>query len=129
MRLIVDPAPALPVFEQDLDLVICVSEGRAPEIHVKQGIPKPDRHLLLGLVQTVSVVVGEMDRELVCFMEPRSLVLEMETGSRPVQQGLVIARTSDGAFGVLAIEDKRQARVLAREALRWFTGTIRLDIP
>ena len=129
MRLIVDPEPSLPLFQQDLDLVICVEEGLAPEIQVKRGLPKPDRHLLLGLVQTVAMVVGEMDRELVCFMGTRSIELHTEDGTKTVKPGLVIARTAEGSFGVLAGEDKRHARVLARDALRWFTGTIRLDIP
>ena len=129
MRLNVDPTPPLSLFQQDLDLVICVEDGLSPEIYVKEGLPKPDRHLLLGLVQTVAVVVGEQDRELVAFMDARSIVLETGAGVRPVKLGLVIARTEDGTFGVLAMQDKRQARVLAREALRWFTGTVRLDIP
>lgn len=129
MRLLVDPSPELSVFQQDLDLVICVDEGLQPEIHVRAGLPKPDRHLLLGLMQTVAVVVGESDGELVCFMEVRSIALDTGEGARPVKPGLVIARTPEGTFGVLAVADKRHAKILARDALRWFTGTIRLDIP
>lgn len=129
MRLIVDPTPALALFQQDLGLIICVRDGLAPEIHVKGGLPKPDRHLLLGLMQTVAVAVGEMDRELVDFVETRSIVLDSDAGSMALLPGLVIARSTNGEFGVLAPQDTRQARVLARQALRWFTGTIRLDVP
>jgi hypothetical protein len=129
MRLIVDPIPPSPLVEKDLGLVICLEDGQAPEIFVKEGLPKPDRHLLLGLMQTVAVAVSEKDPELVVFIDARSIVLRTESGSRPVRPGLVIARSEDGAVGVLVTPDTQQARVLARQALRWFTGTIRLDVP
>ncbi len=129
MRLIVDPIPSSILVDKDLELVICVQDGQSPEIYVKEGLPKPDRHLLLGLIQTVAVAVSERDPELLVFMDARSMVLKTESASRPVPPGLVIARSQDGAVGVLATQDTQQARVLARQALRWFTGTIRLDVP
>ncbi len=129
MRLIVDPIPLSPLVDNNLELVICLEDGQAPEIHVKEGLPKPDRHLLLGLMQTVAVAVSERDPELVVFMDARSVVLKTESASRHVPPGLVIARTEDGAVGVLATLDTQHARILARQALRWFTGTIRLDVP
>jgi hypothetical protein len=129
MRLIVDPAPHLSLFHKDLGLVICVEDGGTPEIHVKEGLPKPDRHLLLGLMQTASMAVSERDPELVVFMDARSILLEEGAVSKSVPRDLVIVRGEDGAVGVLASQDAHQARVVVRQALRWFTGTIRLDVP
>jgi hypothetical protein len=130
MRLLVDPSPQLPVFGEGLELVICVDVDAIPEIYLNQGVPKPDRHLLLGIMQSAAMAVSESDPELMTFLEPAMVVLSRSDGSsKKLGAGLIVVRTEDGHLGVLSAVDPPQARRLAREALRWFTGTIRLDIP
>ncbi|MBI5571939.1 MAG: hypothetical protein HY914_18495 [Desulfomonile tiedjei] len=130
MRLLVDPSPQLPVFSEGLELVICVDVDAIPEIYLKLGVPKPDRHLVLGIMQSASMAVSESDPELMTFLEPVTVVLSRSDGSsKKLGAGLIVVRSEDGHLGVLSAVDPPQARRLAREALRWFTGTIRLDIP
>jgi hypothetical protein len=129
MKLIIDPSPSLPVFHRNLDLVIRIGADRPPEMHVGEGLPKPDRHLLLGMAQSVAMAVTEKDRDLVVFMDAASIVLETGLSSKKLDPGLIVIRDEDGRLGILAGEDPRGARLLAREALRSFTGGIRLDIP
>ena len=130
MRLLVDPSPPLSVFSEGLELVICVDADASPELYLKEGIPKPDRHLLLGIMQSASMAVSESDPELTAFLEPAPVVLSRSDGtSKKLGAGLIVVRTEDGHLGVLSVVDPPQARRLAREALRWFTGTIRLDVP
>lgn len=129
MKLLVSPPPPLPVFSQDLELVILVQEESIPQIFVEEGVPRPDRHLLLGLIQAVSMSVQERDPESVVCTENCAMRLDRSGDLRQLEPGLVIVRSKEGRFGVLAASDHSSARRLARQALRWFTGTIRLDVP
>lgn len=129
MRLTIEPKPPLPQFSSELDLVIFMDDGRAPEIFVREGSPRPDRHLLLGLVQIVSVAVQEQDPESVVRMEHCSVRLERTGEVKDLKPGLVIVRTGEGRFGVIGVGDSSTVKRLTREILRWFTGTIRLDVP
>ena len=80
MRLTIEPKPSLPQFSSDLDLVIVTTDDdRIPEIFVTEGSPVPDRHMLLGLVQIVSVAVQEQDPESVC---PYGHLFDEVTASR-----------------------------------------------
>lgn len=100
-----------------------------PEVFVRDGLPRPDRHLLLGLVQAVSMAVEERDPESVVFIESCSIRMERAGLLKELGSSLVIVRAEDGGIGVLAVGDPADARRRARRAVRWFTGTIRLDVP
>ncbi len=76
MRLFVDPDCELEVFNNDLTIVITAQEGSAPETHLSQGSPKPDRHMLLGMAQAVMFAVEESDPDMVRFMESARVVLK-----------------------------------------------------
>ncbi len=129
MRLRIDPPPPLEIFNQRLDLVICTKGGALPEVYTSENSPKPDRHFLLGIVQTALVAIEEADPESVVFMDTNSLTLETSNELIPLDCKLLIARAAAGGFAVLTGTDQALARRLAREAARKFTGTIRLDIP
>ncbi len=129
MRLLIDPPPPLRVFGQELDLVISASGQGPPKVFVKEGSVQPDRHFLLGVAQAVAMAVEEADSEFTAFMEADSLFLENAGPVKELSNGLIIVRGSDGTVGGLAVPDRSVARRLAREAVRWFTGSIRLDIP
>ena len=129
MRLFIDPPARLTVFDKELHLVISASEKGPPEIFVKKGLAQPDRHFLLGVVQAAAMAVEERDREFTAFMEAASLTLENAGSVKELSNGLIIAWSEDGSIGGLAVPDPGSARRLARELVRWFTGSIRLDIP
>ena len=130
MRLTIEPKPSLPQFSSDLDLVIVTTDDdRIPEIFVTEGSPVPDRHMLLGLVQIVSVAVQEQDPESVVRMDICSMRLQRAGEEKDISPGLAIVRTEEGQFAVLGVGDLSTMKRLTRNALRWFTGTIRLDVP
>lgn len=129
MRITTDPATLLPVFLEDLYLVILARDGMLPEVSVAEGTPAPDRHLVLGLVQSAVLAIEERDPETVVCKEYRSILLHRSGETKELAHGLVIGTSRDRSFGVLASCDWKEARRVARQTLRWFTGTVRLDIP
>jgi len=129
MILHIDPPPPLEVFGQRLELVICIKEAAPPVVHTIENSAKPDRHFLLGIVQTALIAIEESDPESAVFMDTNSLTLERSNELIQLDCELIIARGASGAFAVLTGTDKASARRLAREAARRLTGTIRLDIP
>ena len=129
MKLVIEPAPKLPVFTQDLLLVISMEESAIPELFFHQDTPAPDRHLLLGMAQWVSVAVQENDAQLFERLEEAVIGLDLPEGQKRLQGRLIVAKAEDGSFGVLGVGESADVKRLAREALRYFTGAIRLDIP
>lgn len=129
MKLNISPNPPNPFFGDELDIVILIGEDRLPEVFPGEDQPRPDRHLLLGLVQAVSMAIGERDPESVVFLDDGSVQLDRSGESTDVAAGLVIAKSGCGRFAALVLGDPTAAGRLARQAVRWFTGTVRLDIP
>ena len=129
MILRIGPPPPLEVFGQQLELIICVKEGAIPRVYTIETSARPDRHFLLGVVQTALIAIEESDPESVVFMDTQTLTLERSNELIPLDCELMIARSVAGALAVLTGTDKALARHLAREAARRLTGTIRLDIP
>ena len=68
MKLHIDPSLALDLFGQDLDLVICITESALPVVYTTENSANPDRHFLLGIVQTALIAMEELDPETVAFM-------------------------------------------------------------
>lgn len=129
MRITADPPLSLAVFSRDLELAILIRAGAIPEMFVPDGKPAPDRHFALGLVQSVTVAIEERDSDTVVSKEYRSIWLHRNGETKELPRGLVICKSRDGQFGVVAPFDWKDARKLAREASRWLTGTVRLDVP
>jgi hypothetical protein len=129
MRLIIEPAPSLGILSKDVDLVIEVEESELPETYVDLGQPRPDRHLVLGLVQCAAIAIEEQDVESTLFTTDCSITLVRENDPVPLRGPLIVARSADGNFGVIAIGDETTARRLMRRAIRHFSGTIRMDLP
>jgi hypothetical protein len=129
MKLLIDPSPSLPLFLLEPELVIRIEGDRPPEVYIRAGLPRPDRHLLLGIAQSVLVAVEEMDPESVELMSTSTIKLDTAGEIKEFGAGLVIVRVKDGRFGTLIVGDPHIALRLARQGVRWFTGTIRLDIP
>ena len=129
MKLHIDPPPSLEIFRQKLELVVCIKEGDLPGVYAIETSAKPDRHFLLGIVQTALIAIEEADPESTAFMDTNSLTLERSNELIPLNCQLIIVRSAAGAFAALTGTDKALARRLAREAARRFTGTVRLDIP
>ena len=129
MKLHIDPPLALDLLGQDLDLVICVTETTLPVVYTAENSANPDRHFLLGVVQTALIAVEELDPETVAFINSSALTLEKSDELIPLNCQLIIIRSNTGGFAVLTRTDQSLARRLIREAARRFTGLIRLDIP
>jgi hypothetical protein len=129
MKLIFDPIPSLSLLSLEPEVVIGFEDNRPAEVYVREGLPRPDRHLLLGIVQSILVAVEEMDPESVELMTTCTIKLDRGNEVKELRPGLIIVRVKDGRFGALIVGDRRSALRLARQAVRWFTGTIRLDIP
>ncbi|AFM25242.1 hypothetical protein [Desulfomonile tiedjei] len=129
MRLTISPNPDFALLDMELDLVIALYEERSPEIFLQSGTPRPDRHFLLGMAQTIVVAVEESDKDSVLFLESGAAELQDSGELRTLHSSLLIVRSIEGRFSAIVFGDPRQARRLARRAERWFTGTVRLDIP
>jgi hypothetical protein len=131
MKLSVQPMPSLSAFSEDLQFVIHVGDSDAaiPELYLEEGLPQPDRHLLVGVAQTVLVAVEESDPETVAFLDACAVSLETPRETKPLDRGLIVVRSTTGQFGALVTAAPSAAKRLARKAVRWFTGGIRLDIP
>jgi len=129
MKLIVDPPASLSQLSRELELVIAAKEQGVPEIYTEEGRPRPDRHFLLGIVQSVAMAVAERDPETVEIKDGCRVRLETEHGIKELDHGLIIVRGPEGRVGALAIGDAQAARRGARAAVRYFTGTVRLDVP
>lgn len=129
MRLVIEPAPSLGILSKDVDLVIELKESGLPEIYVDLGQPRPDRHLVLGLAQCAAIAIEEQDVESTLFTMDCSIKLNRENDFVPLRGPLIVARTTDGKFGVIAIGDGTTSIRLMRRAIRYFSGTIRMDLP
>jgi len=129
LRLIIDPHPALKLFQEDLHLVVGYREDKLPEIYQEEGMPKPDRHLLIGLFQSALIAIEEQDPESVVFIENGSIRLARNRIENTIAADLLTVRTIDGRIGCLVFGLPARGRRLARNAVRHFTRTVRLDIP
>ncbi|HTY25174.1 MAG TPA: hypothetical protein VMC85_18730 [Desulfomonilaceae bacterium] len=129
MKLLIEPRPAPDIFDKELELVICVTEGIPPEIYTRAGHAKPDRHFLLGMARTALMAIQEMDPETTVLMNTNSTLLRTGDSTKPLGHELIIVKSTDGAFAALACSDAALAKRLARQAVRQLTGTIRLDVP
>jgi hypothetical protein len=128
MKIVASPEIDFPILSEELEIVIRIEENSIPEIYWPDG-PKPDRHLLLGLVQSVAMAIREKDPELVYFTDSRSIELRRDDEKKVLYPGVVIMRSASARLGVLAPSDPQTSRRIAGYALRYFTGTIRLDVP
>jgi hypothetical protein len=129
MKLVIDPMPPLPLLLEEVELVIEVGPSEIPTIYVEEGRPPADRHLLLGIGQSVVISVEERDAESVALMKNCSVKLMRQGEVRDLTPGLTIVRTKGGRIGALAVGDEHIARRLARETARYFTRILRLDVP
>ena len=129
MKLHIDPPLPLDMSGQDLDLVICITETTLPVVYTAENSANPDRHFLLGVVQTALIAMEELDPETVAFINSSALTLEKSDELIPLNCQLTIIRSNTGGFAVLTRTDQSSARRLIREAARRFTGLIRLDVP
>lgn len=129
MKLIIQPDPKLDIFTDDLELAILVREDQLPEILIEEGLPRPDRHLLLGIVQAITIAAEENDEDMLEVAENACMSLQSTGVKRFSEPVLVIVRARSGRFAGFFNGDRRTAKNFSKKALRWFTGTIRLDIP
>ncbi|MFH0824734.1 MAG: hypothetical protein V2B18_18430 [Pseudomonadota bacterium] len=123
------PGSSLSVLQEDLDLVVHFQPGPIADVYVPKGRPTPDRHYILGLVQSSVTAIREEDEEMVVRVEAGSARLLNGNDQRTFSAGLIMVRSADGLFGTAVFGDRATVRMLSREALRYFTGTIRLDVP
>ncbi len=128
MKLYVDPPPSLRLFQQEIDLLICIRGAEFPNIYTRENSAKPDRHFLLGVLQAAMIAVDEQDEDTVAFIDSPRLSLEKSNELIQLSCQMLII-TNKTAFAVLTGTDKAMAKRLIREAARHFTGMIRLDIP
>lgn len=130
MKLRIYPPPDNEAFQKPLQLLITVEPDGRPEVYVGEDILKPDRHLVLGIAQSMAVQIEEKDPETVVFIYSAIVDLEWRQSIQRLTAGLIIARTvEEGAIAALVLGDPSSGRRLARQAIRALTGTIRLDVP
>ncbi len=128
MKLHVDPLPSLSLFQEEIDLLICVRGADFPNIYTNENSAKPDRHYLLGVLQAAMIAVDEQDEDTVVFIDSPRLSLEKSNELIQLSCQMIII-TNKTAFAVLTGTDRAIAKHLIRGAARHFTGMIRLDIP
>jgi hypothetical protein len=128
MKIVTNPSVNFPILLEDLEIVVRIVENSLPEIYY-QGVPNPDRHMLLGLIQSSAMAIEEKDPELVYFTDFTSIELQRDDETRPLYPGVIVIRSVALHFGVLAPYDRQTSRRMARAAVRYFMGTIRLDVP
>ena len=75
------------------------------------------------------MAVSEQDKDLFVQAPECKVALSHDNTETPLEPDMVIARSNMGKLGVLAIGDLSAARRRIREIVRYFTGTVRLDIP
>jgi hypothetical protein len=129
MRLLIDPPAPLALFAGELGLVIEVPEAGIPSLYVPSGVPQPDRHMVLGLIQSLAVAVSEDDKDCVAIVDRCTVRLDLNGQIKDLEPSFIVIRDERAAFGVLVAGTREDARRRARQALRYFTGTIRLDVP
>jgi hypothetical protein len=129
MKLLSDLTSVSPVLRESLQLVIEIKFDSIPGIYVAQGMPRPDRHMLLGLVQTMAIAIEEQDTESVVFLRDRSILFDIDGEVREIIAPLVVMRGETGVMAALIMCEHEDARRIARKAVRYFTSKIRLDIP
>ncbi len=128
MRLTINTPIDSDFFTHKLQVVIAATKDGTPGIFFSDNLPKPDRHLLLGMAQSVLFAVQESDADIVIFADSCEVVLH-SNGLHSLNPDLLIARDEFGEYKVIAVNPKQQAKKVAGQMLRWFTGTIRLDVP
>lgn len=129
MKLIIEPPIALPALQEDLELVVVYRDSGVPEVFTPPGVPRPDRHLLLGVVQSIAFAIQEMDPESVVIAANRRVALDLDGTVKGLDPELLIVRTLDCRLGALVRGNSDDARRLARAAVRSFTAAVRLDVP
>ncbi|MBM4326534.1 MAG: hypothetical protein FJ118_05140 [Deltaproteobacteria bacterium] len=129
MRLRIDPPTPLAIFTEELELIVVVPEVGIPSIFAPPGVPRPDRRLVLGLIECAAAAVSEDDRDCVALMDHCSVSLELNGEIKGLESSFIVARGKQAVLGVLVAGTRQDARRRARQAVRYFTGTIRLDAP
>ncbi len=117
------------IVAQDLEVVVHAQLGSNPEIFLKEGVTKLDRHFLVGLMQICTVAVEERDAAVVIFSPNDNVVLDANGEKKTICEGILIFRNKQGQVGCVCLHDPVSGRRIIRDALRRFTGTIRLDVP
>jgi hypothetical protein len=128
LRLAVDPPLRICESTCGVELVVEFKASGIPEIHVEQGAPRPDRHLLLGLAQAAAMAIEEQDRESVAIVDRCSVRLLGGDLDKDLDPVFLAFRTTEGRFAVLAVGDFQTVRRRARDMARYFTGAVRLDV-
>lgn len=130
MKLRIYPQPDNEALQKPLQLLITVEPDGRPEVYTREGGLKPDRHLVLGIAQSMAVLIEEKDPDTVVFSDAATVGLELDGSIQTLTSGLIIVRTQeDGAIAALVLGEPSSGRRLARQAVRALTGTIRLDVP
>jgi len=129
MRLLIVPPAPIALLAGELGLVIEVPEAGIPTLYVPRGVPQPDRHLVVGLIQSVAVAVSEDDKDSVAIVDRCSVHLELNGQIKELDPSFIVARDDRAAFGVLIAGTREEARRRTRQAVRYFMGTIRMDVP
>jgi len=129
VRLSIYPPLSHKAFDEELDVLITVSDEGILETHFDDRLPRPDRHFLLGIAQSALFAIEEKDPETVAFVETEEICIEHNGQTKHLQLGIAIAKARSGRVLVLASTDRQNAKRLARKAVRQLTGTLRLDIP
>lgn len=130
MKLVCNPQASNSLFLKPLQLVITVEPDGHFEVYIPEDGVKPDRHLLLGIAQSMAVQIEEKDPDTVEFADSIDVGLDLKGSTQKLVADLIIVRTlEEGAIAALVKGDAATGRRLARQAVRSLTGTIRLDVP
>lgn len=130
MKVLISPETNNELLGKPLQLVITVEPDGHLEVYISESSLKPDRHLLLGIAQSMAVQIEEKDPETVVFIDVAEVDLELHGSVQRLTASLIIVRSlEEGTLTALVRGDSSTGRRLARQAVRALTGTIRLDVP
>ncbi|MDD3472422.1 MAG: hypothetical protein PHS86_06540 [Syntrophaceae bacterium] len=130
MKLRITPEINNPLLKKDLQLVITMEQDGHFEVYIPKSSVKPDRHLLLGIAQSMAFQIEEKDPETVVFAKDAIVQLDADGSVQEISSSLIMVRTLDeGAIAALVRTDSSSGKRLARQVVRALTGTIRLDVP
>lgn len=129
MQLVFEPRSGIHDRGEDVELAVTVDSEAVPEVHTPAGTPRPDRHYLVGLAQSLAVAAEEEDPEMVEFIPDFTLGFLDSPNTAQLRPTMVILRFGSGRMALISAMAPNETARMMRKVVRAFTGGVRLDIP
>ncbi|MGD9819238.1 MAG: hypothetical protein AB7V04_11140, partial [Desulfomonilaceae bacterium] len=90
MKLRITPEINNPLLKKDLQLVITMEQDGHFEVYIPKSRVKPDRHLLLGIAQSMAFQIEEKDPETVVFAKDATVQLDADGSVQEISSSLIM---------------------------------------